>query len=68
MKTLKKLATLSAAVIMAATSAVPATFMTGFAASGGSNTITIEGVDSTNVVVDSVLQSLDIIVEQDSID
>lgn len=37
-----------------------------------SNTITIEGVDSTNVVVDSVLQSLDsinvIIVEQDSID
>lgn len=34
MKTLKKLATLSAAVIMAATAAVPATFMTGFAASG----------------------------------
>ena len=38
------------------------------------NTITIEGVDSTNVIVDSVLQSLDldstnvIIVEQDSID
>lgn len=36
-----------------------------------SNTITIEGVDSTNVVVDSVLQSLDsinvIIVEQDSV-
>lgn len=36
------------------------------------HTITIEGVDSTNVVVDSVLQSLDsinvIIVEQDSID
>ena len=39
---------------------------------GKSNTITVEGVDSTEVVVDSVLQSLDsidtIIVEQDSID
>lgn len=36
-----------------------------------SNTITIEGVDSTSVVVDSVLQSLDIdstlIINQDSI-
>ena len=36
-----------------------------------SNTITIEGVDSTNVVVDSVLQSLDIdstlVINQDSV-
>ena len=37
-----------------------------------SNTITIEGVDSTSVIVDSVIQTLDsvnvIIAEQDSID
>lgn len=37
-----------------------------------SNTITIEGVDSTEVIVDSVLQSLDLdstlVINQDSID
>ena len=36
-----------------------------------SNTITIEGVDSTEVIVDSVLQSLDIdstlVINQDSV-
>ena len=37
-----------------------------------SNTVTTEGVDSTSVIVDSVIQTLDsvnvIIAEQDSID
>ena len=52
MKTLKKLATLSAAVIMAATAAVPATFMTGFAADG-SNNITVNTSSSNGVTFSS---------------
>ena len=52
MKTLKKLATLSAAVIMAATAAVPATFITGFAADG-SNNITVNTSSSNGVTFSS---------------